>query len=311
MKKMYISFAKELRNIEFRSLFNSLDNLLNRKKTDTPLIIEAAKRIKVQNEKLRQLKFSKPDKQLTNNINEKLHRRTKYLASFRMELKAKQINYLPENRKAANKLLIWLDRYKKDLYKPSPTTQSNLVNSMIDDRKKIPIIQQYITFLGLDGLLDEIKRITDDVFEDRQQRSKETTQNKMAMEGLRDAAYDDLKVLESAVLMDYITTTDEEKKKEISALSESISTVLKENRTKFRSRRTKSRKRRALNTANKELIGTDEKQLPAKNNLPMVIYDGLKMNIGQKTAKKNSINNLSQTPNNRDKTKGEGETNIS
>lgn len=277
MEKMYISFTKELRNIDFNIVFESLARILHNKNIDTPLTTKAAKRIKFHSKELLLLKHSIPDTRLTQIINEKLHLRTKYLASLRMEIKAKQITYLPEKRKAADRLMFWLDRYKKDLYKPSATIQSNLVNSMIDDRNKIPEIQQCITLLDLDGLLDEIKVLTDEVFEDRLQRSKEAERKRMLVYGLREEAYSDLELLVGAIKMDYKLATNEEKKEELASLSSLISFELKNMHAQLRSRRTRSKNRRAIKAAVEELIKTTYKPAPAQINLPLVNYNELRI----------------------------------
>lgn len=277
MEKMYISFTKELRNILFRALFMSLDDLLDSDNANTPLTAEVAKRIKIRSKELQQLRIGKQDTQLTKKINEKLRIRTKYLASLRMELKAKQITYLQEKRKAADTLIFWLDRYKKDLFKPSTTTQSNLVNAMIDDRKKIPEIQECITLLDLNGLLDEIKRLTDEIFEDTLKRSKENTYSKTLVENIRNAAYSDLEILINAIDIDYLLTKDEEKKKELLLLNGMISSLLKDMRTKQRSRRTRSKNKREMAAAVEELINTSYRPAPAQSNIPMVNYNELKL----------------------------------
>lgn len=277
MEKIYISFTKELRNILFGALFMSLDHLLDSKNVNTPVTAEVAKRIKIRTKELEQLRIGKQDTQLTKKINEKLHIRTKYLASLRMKIKAKQITYLPQKRKAADRLIFWLDRYKKDLFKPSTTTQSNLVNAMIDDRKRILEIQECITLLDLNGLLDEIKRLTDEIFEDTLQRSKEDTYSKTLVENLRNAAYSDLEILINAIKIDYLLTNDEEKKKELSALNGMISSLLKGMRTKQRSRRTRSKNKREMAAVVEELINTIYPPAPAQSNLPMVNYNELKL----------------------------------
>lgn len=295
MKKLYFSFIKELRNIHFGALFEEIDSRLDRINIDTPVTKEVAKRIKFQNKELLKLRIGNPDTRLTKKMNEKLHLRTKYLASMRLQIKGKQITYIPEICKAADRLTLWLEGYKKDLYKPSATIQTNLVKAMIDDRNKIPEIQQCITLLDLDGLLDEIKTLTVQISKLTIQRSGENTYSKTFVDGLRDAAYSDLSMLIEAIKIDYNLSTDEEKKEELITLNNLINSVLRDMRRLLRLRRTKSKKKRAQKAAMQELFMTTHKPAPAQINIPMVNYNELRLCDKRKPTPKSSKKATSKT----------------
>ena len=300
MKKMHVSFVRDLKNIDFQGLITSLDILLKSKNLNNSLLQDAAESISHHRKKLCLIKNLKPAHPLTRQIKEKVHTRTEYLAYFRMTIDANLKTYIPENRVAASTLKFWLDRYKKDLHKPSISVQSHLVRCILDDREKEAYVAEAITLLQLDGVLDAIMQLTKEIDEDCLQRSQERSNRRTAGKGQRAKAYKDLKWIVQVIEGLHDRTKDDEERLELIKLSIGINDLLKDYRSELRSRRTKSKNRRELNTAVEELIGTGERPTSSKNNLPMVIYDGLKIDVGQETStlapSEHTINTITSIP---------------
>ena len=276
MEKMYISFLKDLKNPEFHELFSQIDARLDDENFENSPLQELAKKIKHHNKQLLLLKHAKPGHPLTAVINEKIRTRTEYLAFLRMTVDANMLTYIPENRVAAAKLKFWLSNYKKDLYRSSYSMQTGIIMSMMQDRKQEPYVKEAIAQLQLDGLMDAILQITEDINKDRDQRLREKVYNTSVVAGLRENAYKDLQMLVQALPI-FHSLADDQEKERLSRLSRGINIRLTSFRTVLRSRRTKSKNKRELDTAVEQLIDTSKESTPAKSNLPMVIYDVLKI----------------------------------
>ena len=145
---------------------------------------------------------------------------------------------------------------------------------MMQDRKREPYVKEALAQLQLDGLLDAIWQITEDIIKDRDQRLREKVYNTTVVTGLRENAYKDLQMLVEAIPV-FHSLADDQEKERLSRLSRGINIRLTSFRTILRSRRTKSKNKRELNAAVEQLIDTSQQPTPEKSNLPMVIYDGL------------------------------------
>ena len=293
MEKMHVSFARDLKNIDFQELITSLDILLKNKNLNNSQLQDVVENISHQRKKLCLIKNLKPAHPLTRQIKEKVHTRTEYLASLRMKIDSDLKTYIPENRVAASTLKFWLDRYKKDLHKPSISVQSHLVRCIIDDREKEAYVAEAITQLQLDGVLDAIMQLTKEIDEDCLQRSQERSNRRTAGKGQRADAYDDLKLLVQAIEVSYKRTSDDEERLELIGLSIRINDLLKSFRSELRSRRTKSKNKRELNMAVENITDRGQRVSLAKDNLPMVIYDGLKIGETDKTTYSDNHQNTS------------------
>ena len=274
MEKMYISFLKDLKNPEFHALFSQIDARLDDENFENSPLQELAKRIKHHNKQLLLLKHARPGHPLTAVINEKIRTRTEYLSCLRLTVESALVTYIPENRAAAAKLKFWLSNYKKDLYRSSFLMQTGIIRNMMQDRKREPYVKEALAQLQLDGLLDAIWQITEDIIKDRDQRLREKVYNTTVVTGLRENAYKDLQMLVEAIPV-FHSLADDQEKERLSRLSRGINIRLTSFRTILRSRRTKSKNKRELNAAVEQLIDTSQQPAPEKSNLPMVIYDGL------------------------------------
>lgn len=258
MKKIQISFARDLKKTEFKILFEQVSSILENKNVAHPTIQELTSMIKQRNEELLNLRIGLLRHDLTAVINEKLKTRTRYLTSFRKYIEAGMTTCIPAHREAGRRLSLWLERYKKELYKPTITVQSNLIRAMMDDRENTPEIKEAITLLNLDVLCDAIIELTHEIDNDLLQRSQETTLYSMKVNGLRDGAYKELRLLANTLPTVYgMPSTTAEQKEDIAALSRSLNYLITGIRGIFRSRITKNRNKE-IEAAIKELIEAEE-----------------------------------------------------
>ncbi|NLZ94883.1 MAG: hypothetical protein GX921_03540, partial [Bacteroidales bacterium] len=124
MEKIHVSFIKDLRNREFSHLISDVSEISAESKCKNSSFIKATNNLQSHYKKLLQLKDTKPSHYLTEVINKKVRNRTEYLACLRMRIRAALLSPIPEERIAAKRLKFWIDRYKKELFKPSLTVQT-------------------------------------------------------------------------------------------------------------------------------------------------------------------------------------------
>ena len=283
MKKMHISFIKDLRNAGFAELFNSLAILIEKEETTNVSFLMAVERIKSHRRKLILLRNTKLRHHLTPEINQKVSNRTEYLACLRMNIEADLLSPKPERRIAAARLKLWLRPYRKDIHKPGVLTQGQIVKFLMSDRDEQPAIQKASTLLDLDELLEIIMTTTTEIDRDFIERNRDITYRSINGKEVRETAYKDLQLLINVMEVSYSFSTNEAEKEQLVRLSGVINEYLKNFRTEFKSRNTKRKNKKVADAAVKELISD---QLEEKTNLPMVIYDELKILRGEELAGK-------------------------
>ena len=281
MQKMYIGFVKDLKNWEFLELIRLIDSSLgdlaiSDEKYVNIELLQLATDLKSHLKPLLLLKHANSSHPLTAVMNEKLYLRTEYLACMRLAIETGLLWITPEVRDVANTLKCWLESYKKDLYRTTIFEQTNVVRSIINDKNTKGNIQEAITLLKLDSLLDNIFELTEEIMLIYKLRNREKSQLKSSVIGLRENAFKDLKFIVNAIPIAYNRASDEDKK-ELIMLSRSIGSDLKIFRSKLRSRRSKSKNRKEVAAAVKELIQNSYKPAPAQWNIPFVNFNDLRL----------------------------------
>ena len=289
MKKMYISFVKDLRNYEFIELFSILNRRLDKVTINNGYLQERIETIKHHKKQLIQLKpAATSGHPLTAVIDEKVRTRTKYLARLRMRIESDLFSNLPEERIAAERLTYWYNGYKKDLHKPSITIQNNLVRGLMQERDEEVDIKEATTILGLNSMLEETLQLTEEITEHDLERLRDQTYFSTVVKGLRKEAYKDLKLLVYAIVLSFESAIKEEEKAEMLQINAVINNNLRYMRTKQRSRITKNKNKRERAAVVQELIETTHKPAPAQSNIPMVNYNELKMYVNRKATVSNT-----------------------
>lgn len=273
MQKMHISFIKDLKNAEFYELFVYLDLILDAKESKDNQLKQVVGRIKNHRNKLGLLRDTKPRHHLTGIINTKVRNRTEYLACLRMKIEADLLSPIPEMRVAANRLKLWMKPYRKDIHKPTITTQGQLVGFLMHDREKESDIKACTSLLNLDRLLEIIANTTDEIYRLFSERSKDKNQQSVSSKELREAAYKDLQLLVAVMEVSYLMGKDEEEKERVAKLSKAVVGILKSFHTPLKSRNTKSRNKKEISEAIEQLIDTSNKPAPVKGKLPQTVSD--------------------------------------
>ena len=279
MEKIHISFMKDLKNIEFGELFDIVSTIVAAEKIGLSYLTMACEQLQPHTQDLLKLRNQKIKHPLTQIIREQVSIRTEYLAGLRMSIDAKMMWHKPEERIAAQLLQLWLKSYKEDLFTPSISKQSRMVDNLMGDRRENIDIEEATKLLDLDELLDEIVKITTSIRRNQLARLNEKDIYEVDGQAIRKAAYKDLKILVSVIDSSYNIGSNEEQREQLAALSRSLNSGLRDFHTLLKSRNTKRKNKKENATAVKELISNEAKntELEFKNNkLPLVIYDELK-----------------------------------
>ncbi|HUI33424.1 MAG: DUF6261 family protein [Dysgonamonadaceae bacterium] len=269
MKKLHIGFVRELRNSEFAILFNHIFNLMEKEEIENELLKNAWERAKHHSEELRFLRNRPPYHLLTRKIQKLIRTRTDYLISLRLQVEGKMLSHKPEERLAAKRLNVWLRNCKRYLYTPSITTQSALIDHLLVEQEMFPDIQEAITFLNFDDLIEEIAEISDQVNSKFKTRLEDTAANSRKGQELRQAAYKDLKLVVKVMEMLNDMNDNNKEVTQCYQLSLVLGELLKNTHTILKSRTTKKKNKKEVESAVALLIN-DTKE-GSKKNLPMVI----------------------------------------
>lgn len=296
MEKIHIRFMKDLRNIEFEELFDLIYTTVEAEKIDVPSLTTAIERIEPHRKELLRMNHKKLKHPLTQPIQEQVNSRTEYLACLRLTVDAKTFSHKSAERIAAKRLLLWLSPYKNTLYAPTIHRQSRMVKDLMEDRKQSAEIKQATALLDLDELLEAIVSINDRIESNYLKRLDEKEMYSVNGVAIRNAAYDDLKVLVSVLELSYNLSSDDEQREQLEQLSLLINENLKDFRTLVRSRTTKRKNKRDVESAVKELIDDSSLEVHQEvvtNNLRMEIDNQLHTSTSSVTKLQSSINSNS------------------
>lgn len=279
MEKIHISFMKDLRNIEFGELFDIVSTIVAAENIGLPTLTMACKQLQPHTHELMKMNNQKIKHPLTPIIGEQVKTRTEYLAALRMVVDAKMMWHKPEERVAAERLQFWLKTYKDDIFAPTISTQSRMVENLMADWKEDAAIKSATALLDLDELLVEIVKLTATIRQNQLTRLNDKDIYEVDGQSIRKAAYKDLKVLVTVIDSSYNIGANKEQREQLTSLSKSLNSALQDFHTILKSRNTKKKNKKETAAAVKELIITElkeSKQEREKSNLPMVVYDELK-----------------------------------
>ena len=295
MEKIHIRFMKDLRNIEFEELFDLIYNTIVAEEMDIPSLTTVIERIEPHRCELLRMNHKKLKHPLTLPIQEQVNSRTEYLACLRMTVEAKKLSHRPDERTAAKRLLLWLRPYKNNIYAPTIHKQSRMVKDLMEDRKQSAEIKEATALLDLDELLEAIVKVSAKIERNYLKRLDEKAMYNVNGLAIRNAAYQDLKVLIDVLELSFNLSTDDNQKEQLSQLSLLINENLKDFRTLVKSRTTKRKNKRDVESAVKELIHNSQliHQENGANNLSMVIDNQLDTSTSSSTKLLSGINSNS------------------
>ena len=254
MEKIHIRFMKDLRNHDFGELFDAIYTEVKAEKIDIPSLLTAIERLGPHSKKLLDMNSVKRTHPLTEVIQQQVITRTEYLGCLRLSVDAKMLSHIDEERTAARRLKLWLSTYKKYLFAPALHRQTRMVDDLMDDRKLSSDIKQATALLNLDTLLEAIAEINATIRNNHLIRLNDREEYIVDGLAIRDAAYDDLRVLITVLEANFKISTDTLQREQLAELSSSINDNLKYFRTLLRSRTTKKKNKKDVENAAKQMI---------------------------------------------------------
>lgn len=279
MKNIHISFMKNLRNIEFEELFDIVSTIVAAENIGLPTLTMACEQLQPHAQELSKMNNQKIKHPLTPIIREQVNTRTEYLACLRMTVDANLLWHKPEQRVAAERPQFWLKSYKDDIYAPTISTQSAMVENLMADRREDATIKAATALLDLDDLLDEIVKLTANIRRNQLARINDKDIYEVDGQAMRKAAYKDLKVLVTVIDSSYRIGANEKQRDQLAALSSTLNASLQDFRTLLKSRNTKRKNKKGISVAAAKELKYNEAKEPEpqldNNKLPMVIYDEL------------------------------------
>lgn len=268
MEKIHVSFVKDLRNREFSLLIDNTAELLANSKSENESLKKATRNLQSHHKKLLQLKDTKPRHYLTRIIKEKVQKRTDCLVCLRMRIESSLLSPIPQERIAAERLLYWIDPYRKVLFKPSIQVQTQAVEFLNLDKSKSTTIQEHTALLNIDYLLDVAIDETEEIKKLVTERGKDKADRAIKGKEVRAAAYYDLRVLLDVMRTIYNLSNNKQEVEEMVWLSQLMNEILKRFRRELRSRNTKRSNKKEIDMGVEELIGNE-----ADNGVDMMIFN--------------------------------------
>ena len=242
MEKLHVGFMRDLRNIDFDCLYNDIIDVMQRQQVDDANIQLAFERIKPHVSKFNDaLRKRTKNPHSVKNI-ELTSTRSEYLNSLRRRIDSYLLSHLPEQRIAAECIHFVLKKYDKTFYVPSIKPQSLFVNNLLSSMKSDEFFRQSFVVLDLAGdneLMPAITAISKEINKNSKQCFKDNIARKNKKDGVREAAYRDMKYLINTIhFVHQSSEGDEEKLEEIEDLMWHVNSAFKQYRTPMKSNTT-------------------------------------------------------------------------
>lgn len=282
---------RELTNIDFEGVYYNIIDVMDLMKVDDTNIQLALARVKPHVKKFDALKNRQRNKNAV--LNEELTRtRTDYLISLRLRIQSFLRSHLPEERVAAKCINFLLKGYGKKYYVPSILTQTIFVDNIVFEITQNEDFKEAFTLLRLNGLMDTIEEMTEEIMNNLNNRISEDGVRKERNNGVRTAAYKDMKIMIDIINFMYINNKENEKKRaEIEKLMWFINRTFKAYRTPMRSLQTKRKNRKALAADAVQELGNNEqdqeKELPMEVSQELIATDSVEP-IGEEEEEKDT-----------------------
>ena len=270
MKKLHISFLQRIDNKQFQTIYSYFLEYMENREFEDPTFITLLKRMQGHKDDVGDLiniieKYNETEK-----IGELTRLRTDYFISLRLEIKAKRLSYVPQMRIVAERLYAWLNNFKKRPYIQSIIAQHIVVGEMLHDRIVDSSLREDITSLNLDGLIDAIDEVTQQIEENLALREKEKILRLKKGKEIRNGAYDELKTLTDYIESQLRIVPVNKEESEYYNIILDLHPKLKAAHTILKSRITRNKNKRKI--AKLALLTTCQ-QDPATRPLPMVITE--------------------------------------
>ena len=271
MEKLHVNFMKDLRNHEFVDMYNVIINYIEKQQVDDANIKIAFERVKSHQKKLQNMQkrkrssFALENKELTRMRND-------YLISLRLRVKSFMLSPIAAERDAANLIHFVIKPYGKKYYVATILPQTILADDLADNLNQNNDFRDAVFLLGLNDLINTIIDLTMKIMTNYMQRVNETGETKSKREGVKKAAYRDMKIMADAInFTAVINEHNEEKRAVVEELIFYIDGILKDFHTPMKSRNTKRKNRKAVVEAVQELMYPQKEK---RKLLPVGVGDG-------------------------------------
>lgn len=254
MNRFQMSFLGSLRNNEFPMFYDQLCSILEVDDIVDVNLKECLQDLKGHEEEMKYVRRLQGPHRLTSVLRKQSIARKEYLVSLRGKVKAGLNSPIPSEREAAVMLKIWLDKPRVSFHVPSINPQTRLVEDLMHERAIKVEIQEAITEMELESIIDPIVALTEDINDNFMIRAHEQAENVRKVRAIRRAAYADLKRFFKA--FDVALSLEKPDESFYSDISKVIDNLLDNYRVKLYARRTRSK--------NAELYGNDRTPMVAR-----------------------------------------------
>ncbi len=259
MEKIHVGFMKDIRNWEFHRLYVLIINDMNRYqpkegniKTSFERIKPHVKKFKHALEKRGKSEYSLANKDLT-------AQRNQCLIMLRKRVQSYLPSYLPEESGAAKSINFLLNQFGKKYFVATINTQDVMVDIINEKINASTSFRNALTVLNLNGLIDKINKLTEEILRNTVLLNKESVVSKSRRDGVRKQAFKDLRVMVDAINSAFYNNQEyEEIDMELWNLVSNINGTLQRIQTPWKSRISKLRNKKA--TAEDELKNAQEEE---------------------------------------------------
>lgn len=259
MEKIHVGFMKDIRNWEFHRLYVLIINDMNRYqpkegniKTSFERIKPHVKKFKHALEKRGKSEYSLANKDLT-------AQRNQCLIMLRKRVQSYLPSYLPEESGAAKRINFLLNQFGKKYFVATINTQDVMVDIINEKINASTSFRNALTVLNLNGLIDKINKLTEEILRNTVLLNKESVVSKSRGDGVRKQAFKDLRVMVDAINSAFYNNQEyEEIDMELWNLVSNINGTLQRIQTPWKSRISKLRNKKA--TAEDELKNAQEEE---------------------------------------------------
>ena len=259
MKKLHVTFMKDLRNIEFTKLYGDIIKKIEEEQPEDEGLISAFEWVKSHKIKLFEVRDSRIASEITIKNESLTHTRNDCIISLRRRVKSFLLSDVPEKRVAANHINFVLKEYGKKYFVPTINNQTILVDNILFKIKQHKNLKDAFTLLELNHLMGTIETLTREIMINFGERVMDTNNKKEGRKGVRKAAYKDMKIM-TGVINSMVENKREnpELTAYIENLVDKFDDVFKSYSTLMKSRNTKRKNKKEKMVAEQQLTSKQE-----------------------------------------------------
>ena len=259
MKKLHVTFIKDLLNIEFTKLYADIIEIIEKEQPEDEGLRNAFNWVISHKIKLFKVRDSRIASEITIKNERLTHTRNDCIISLRRRVKSFLLSDVPEKRVAANHINFVLQEYGKKYFVPTINNQTLLVDNILFKIKQHKYLKDAFTLLELNHLMGTIETLTREIMINYGERVMDTNNKKEGRKGVRKAAYKDMKIM-TGVINSMVENKREnpELTAYIENLVDKFNDVFKSYSTLMKSRNTKRKNKKEKMVAEQQLTSKQE-----------------------------------------------------